>query len=426
MKQLLKINTKPSMIMSKCRRDPAVFLIGLCCLVYFTSYITRLSYGATITEILIRRSLTKSAAGLVSTGGFFAYGIGQILSGILGDRYRSKILIFIGLLVSSFMNIILPFAISASTMLVIWTINGFAQALLWPPMLKTLTIELNREKLKTAFVWVTAASSVGTVMIYLIVPFCITWFSWKTVFFAAGGLGAFVAFFWLFTIEDLRGQRENSEDREWEDKNVLRSPLPDSEETRTFDYRILMWIVLAIILQGTLRDGIITWLPSYLVEIYHLDNAVSILLTVVLPLFSIISVKIAASMYGRVYHNEMSGAAVLFCFGAIGSGALILVYNLNVIVSIVLAALITGSVYGINLILISIVPSRFVPYGKVSTVSGILNAFTYLGSAVSAYAIGKIADQSGWQFTIGTWAFIASLGTLVSWAGIKSWKRFIK
>ena len=58
--------------------------------------------------------------------------------------------------------------------------------------------------------------------------------------------------------------------------------------------------------------------------------------------------------------------------------------------------LITGCTYGVNLMLISRLPKYFAGLGMVSTVSGLLNAFTYVGSAVSTYAFGAVAESSGW------------------------------
>lgn len=390
-------------------------LIALSCLVYFASYITRLSYGAALSEILVYREIGKSAAGLVSTGGFLAYGIGQIFSGILGDRYKPRNLIFIGLGLSSFMNILLPLATSSEAMLFLWTINGLAQAMIWPPLLKTMTLRLSQGMLKKAFVWVSAASSLGTVSVYLLVPLCITWSNWKVVFHVAGGFGALVAMVWYLAVDRMEVGEHGAGFYSGK----------EAKEDRKVNYTVLKWIVVAILIQGTLRDGIITWLPTYLGEVFHLPNATSILITVLLPIFTIVSVQGTAWMYGKVFHNEVSGASLLFAVAAIASVSLMLSYDVTPFLAISLAAITTGCINGINLILISIVPARFVIYGKVSTVSGVLNAFTYAGSALSTYAIGKFAEGSGWQFTIGTWALLAFSGLVVSLIGMKSWKTFV-
>ena len=88
--------------------------------------------------------------------------------------------------------------------------------------------------------------------------------------------------------------------------------------------------------------------------------------------------------------------------------------------------LVSGLQGGINLMLISYVPKRFQPYGTVSTVTGLLDAFAYAGSAISTYVVAVIAERLGWGFTVGTWAVIAVLGTLACLAAVKPWRRFFE
>ena len=77
-------------------------------------------------------------------------------------------------------------------------------------------------------------------------------------------------------------------------------------------------------------------------------------------------------------------------------------------------AIITGCMHGINLMLIGIFPARYKNMGRVSSVSGILNAFTYGGSAISSYGIAAMNDKFGWKITIITWCLIALFGTIIS------------
>ena len=61
-------------------------LIFLCCLVYFAGYITRVNFAAATSEIILSEGFIKSEAGMVTTMSFASYGIGQLISGVLGDK----------------------------------------------------------------------------------------------------------------------------------------------------------------------------------------------------------------------------------------------------------------------------------------------------------------------------------------------------
>ena len=79
--------------------------------------------------------------------------------------------------------------------------------------------------------------------------------------------------------------------------------------------------------------------------------------------------------------------------------------------------------HGTNLMLIAIAPKRFKNTGKVSTYSGIMNACTYVGAAVSIYGFSAMKD---WGSTIIIWAIIAVAACLICLTAVKRWRRFRK
>jgi OPA family glycerol-3-phosphate transporter-like MFS transporter len=62
--------------------------------------------------------------------------------------------------------------------------------------------------------------------------------------------------------------------------------------------------MIAIILQGMLRDGVTTWMPTYIADVYHLDTAISILTGIVLPLFSIACTQVTSKLYRHKIKNS--------------------------------------------------------------------------------------------------------------------------
>ena len=145
--------------------------------------------------------------------------------------------------------------------------------------------------------------------------------------------------------------------------------------------------MLAIVLHGILRDGITTWMPVYISETFGLSNSVSILTAAVLPVFSILSIYLASALLERL-RNEFTASALLFGAAAACSALLVFLYQHGPVPSVILMTLTAGCMYGINLFLISRLPAHFSRFGKVATVSGILNASTYVGSSLSAWLFG--------------------------------------
>lgn len=399
-------------------------LVVLCTACYFISYVTRINYGAVILEIERAEGISKVAASMAVTGSFITYGAGQLISGWMGDHLKPDRLIFSGLIISGLMNVLVPVCAKPGWILVFWCINGFAQALMWPPMVKIMSAYLNEDQYKKGCVRVTWGSSVGTIVVYLLAPVCIMWKGWKSLFFLCAGAAFCFAFIWIRGISVLEGRFGRGVD-EGKRAEAREDKSSSAEGRSSFGKQgtvlLLAAIMLAIVMQGTLRDGITTWMPSYVSETYGLDSSSSILSGVLLPIFSIICLELTSILNRRIIRNELACAGAVFGAGFCGALLLALLPSFRVGLSIFLAALVTGCMYGVNVILVSMIPPYFKKSGNVSTISGLLNSCTYVGSAISSYGIAFAAQQSGWQTVIWLWAAAALLGTLLCLGCIRRW-----
>lgn len=396
--------------------------ILLCCAVYFVSYLTRKNYDAALVEIYTSLSIPKTLASLASTGAVITYGAGQLLSGVLGDKFKPKYIIFCGLIITSCCNFFLPvFSSNIYIMIVIWCVNGLAQAMMWPPLVKILSDSLDQDYYKKGVLYVTFASSLATITVYLLVPTCIKLSQWQNAFYICSAFAISVCILWIRAIRyfekftGVANKRENVTNNKVQVKSLSKGYIFLSG---------LVPIAIGIILQGTLRDGVTTWMPSIISETYHLDTSVSILSTVALPLLGMFSAA-GASAVQRKMKNEVTSAAIFF-FIALLSAVILTIFNkTNVVLSIIMMAIITACMHGINLMLVCEVPNYFAKFNKVSTISGILNSFTYVGSAISIYAIAAISEHfNNWVINFIIWAIISLLGTVFCLIAINKWKRF--
>ena len=58
-------------------------------------------------------------------------------------------------------------------------------------------------------------------------------------------------------------------------------------------------------------------------------------------------------------------------------------------------------------------------------VSFIMNSLIYIGSAISTYLFGLVAEWLGWGTTIFVWFCLALAGAAILALAIRPWKRFI-
>ena len=381
---------------------------------YMASYITRINFGAIISEMETATGIARSLLSLSLTGSFITYGIGQVISGIIGDRISPKKLVTIGLFASAIMNFLIPLCKSPYLMLVVWCVNGFAQSFMWPPMVRIMTAFLSDTDYKNTTAKVSYGSSFGTIAIYFISPILIELFNWKAVFIFSSIFGIVTIFIWNKFCIDIKEQKTESK---IESKTAIAT-----EKTAIFT-PLLLIIMFAIILQGSLRDGVTTWMPTYIAETYNFSNSISILTGVILPIFSILCFKVAIKLHIGIFKNPLSCAALFFGTGTVFSALLFFLTGSNAIFSVLLSALLTGSMHGVNLMLICMIPPFFKGSGKVSTVSGIVNSCTYIGSAISTYGIALLSEKAGWNTTLLIWTAIALTGTAACLICARPWAK---
>ncbi len=381
-------------------------------LFYLASYVTRINFAAIVSEISQAENLPKEVLSWALSGTFITYGAGQVLSGFLGDKIQPKALITCGFVLTSAMNLLIPICPNPYLMTVVWCINGFAQSFMWPPVVKIMGEIFSAEDYSKACVTVSWGSSLGTILIYLVSPLIISISGWRTVFFASSAVGIAVIFAVLVACPRVEATAPKKNDERASEKNPLFSP-------------VMLMVMLAIVLQGALRDGVTTWMPSYIQETYRLDNEIAILTGVVLPIFSIICYHIASVLHRKKFRNPLTCAAVFFGTGLAASVVLSIFSSGNPALSIFLSALISGSMHGVNLMVVCMVPIHFKKYGRLGFASGLLNAFTYAGSAVSTYGVAVLCENAGWGVTISVWAAIALAGTVICAAFAKQYKKKI-
>ena len=396
----------------------ALFFMLLCSAVYFTSYLTRKNYDAVLVEIINSVGTTGRAAGLVSTAAFITYGIGQLISGFVGDHIKPRNLIIAGMSATAVCNLLMPLMGSITPMIVLWGINGFAQALFWPPLVRMMAVNLDTEHYNRACVWVSVAANIATISVYLLASLCTAVASWKALFIigAAGAILMIVIWVLLAPKNDFNAPQKKAEESNEKAPSLL------SSKTVVI---MLVLLAAAIILQGILRDGVATWMPTLIADTFNMSSSVSILSGIVLPIFSMLSYNVANAIERRV-KNELTTSALLFGIATVSAIILIPTLNMNPILSILLVAITTGCMHGINLMLITRIPRYFDKFNKISFVSGLLNAFTYVGSGTATFLFAVLEEGFGWSGTIVSWSIVGGLGMVACIVTIGIFRKFRK
>lgn len=392
--------------------------IGL--LVYFASYLMRINFAVMMAKIIEDMQVEKSALAIVVTCLTVTYGAGQVISGFLGDKISPRLMVIVGLALAGACNIALIFATAIPVMAVIWGINGFAHAMLWPPIVRMMSTYLTEEEYGYAAVRVSWGSSFATILLYLVAPLLLNVMHWRVVILLCAVGGLLIDLIWILVSKSLLTDPIRTSSADKNGATPKTAPLPRYVITP------IILIMTGIMLQGILRDGVQNWMPSYLLESFGIPSEYAIMATVILGVFSIVSFSAFNLLHRKLFRNEVFCSAVIFAGSAVSALGLYFVnlYTEWVPVSMLAMAVIVSCMHGINLMLITVVPKRFAKSGRVSTFSGILNACTYVGAAIATYGFAVLEEAFGWNFTILMWFFISCAGLAVCLIATPIWKKF--
>lgn len=245
MKQMRKIDNS---------RD-AQLLFLLCWFAYFTSYIGRLNYSSAMTAMIQEAVLTKSQAGFISMVYFFAYGIGQFCNGMLGDRFHPGKMIFVGLAIAAGANLCMGFVGGFGAMAVVWGINGYAQAMIWPPVIRIFAEMVSREQKMKFCVNIVSSQVVGTLASYLLAAVVMWLIGWRAVFGAAAICLCVMSVIWIIGFEKIEkcGKDPEEETADVDNDESTAAKTANTGKQAWLGFGILM-VLFPVIIHGMLKD----------------------------------------------------------------------------------------------------------------------------------------------------------------------------
>ncbi len=391
----------------KAKINRASLLILLCWLVYTCSYIGKLSYNANISQIGIAYGVNYSQTGMVATFFFFAYGAGQIINGMLCKHYNIKYVIAGSLLMACAMNLLVVNVPSFSVIKYLWLIDGFAMSFLWSSLIRLLSETLSNEDISKAVVAMGTTTASGTFITYGLSAGLAVFGAFRVVFYIAAIIMGIVALTWLFAFDKLvLPLKAQNQDRP---RVALKTEEAPTEKKKAGLYPVLCMLALFAIANNLTKDGLTSWTPDILAALYDTPGWLSILLTLLLPVMAIGGVLVSVKLHQKL--KDFVAVCTVFFLGAVVLIATVLGFLSTpmIVVTICCLAIVSCMMAGVNNVITSIAPLHLKGQVDSGKLAGVLNGFCYMGSTISSYGLGLVADQWGWKAV-----FILLLGVSIA------------
>ena len=409
-------------------KSQALLLIFLGWLVYSTSYLGKVNYSANITQIIDFYGVTKAQAGIVPTFFFFAYGIGQVVNGLFCKKYNIKWIIFASLMISAIINLTIGFSTNFAIIKWLWMVNGFVLSILWPTLIRLLSESLPQKDLGTSSVVMGTTVATGTLIIYGLSSIFVAFNKFKLSFFTAGFAVMAVSIIWIFVYNHavMKAKSERKEEAIVKESKAD-TPLKENQKMseRKIFFATIVVLCFCAIGVNLIKDGLTTWVPSILKEEFNMTDSISILLTLFLPILAVFGNAYALKVHKKIpdYVNHCTVIfAIIAVFVGIIIGSLKFEWVIFMLIGLIAANFLASS---LNSLITSIFPLFM--RGKVNSglFAGILNGFCYMGSTISSYGLGTIADNFGWTYVFWTLIGFCVL-TFIAWGGYSLYKYVLK
>ena len=367
--------------------------IIICWLVYTCSYLGKLGYNANLVLIEGEFGVSHAESGAVGTAFFFAYGAGQIVNGLLCKKYNVKYTIFFALIASAACNFLITVIKDFGWLKIIWLVNGAALSFLWSLLIRFLSEVLDKEYTSKAVVVMGTTVATGTFAVYGLSALFVSLSAYKTIFYVAAVLLPLIAGIWFFSY---KGMLAPSGSEVGEEEKEVTAPTGEKKKADFGFVAPILILAFFAVVTNLEKDGINVWVPTILKELYDMPDYLSILLTLCLPLVSIFGTAVA------VFFNKYVKDFVLLCGVFFAATTVALAINLafmksSAAVMLVCLSVISLFMSGTNNVITSMAPLYYKDKASAGLLAGVLNGCCYIGSTLSSYGLGAVADGYGWN-----------------------------
>jgi len=412
-------------------------LVIYCWLAYATNYIGRKNLSVCLADMIAEGVTDHGSGGTIGTCFMLCYAIGQFTNGWLGDRFHPRYMVCTGLFCAGLMNVFMGMNSNNFLFMVIWAVCGFSCSLLWSPIIRAVSTWTTDEISHAAAASLSATIPIGTICCYLICAAGLKFFTWRVSFLMCGGLLIVMAVILHFCFGTIKNHmtEENANAPVHHDKVHQTSA---QANIKVFCAG-LVFAAVGILFNGMLKDGLDLWIPTVLGDKFIPSSSVVSLICTILPLLNIFGAYAARDVFHRFKIDELTTCAVMFAVSTI-SLAIVTVFihiipaktaesvigfgdvALAIFVTLLLA-LSSASMLGANTMLLTFIPLHFGKVGRASTVTGMLNCFSYAAAAVSSIAIGYISEALDWESVFAVFIGAAFAGAAVCFAGHKKLRK---
>lgn len=404
------------------QHNKSIILVWCIFFLFAISTFVKVNFSAAIAYFVKEGIFTKTNSGTIVAAFYLIYGTGQIV----GAKYMLKFspfrLVAIGLLLSAVTNFSLCFATNFASVLILWSINGLANCVMWPTAVRIVADYINGEDRRMATKMLTLSVAVGGISSYVVTSPVLEAFGQMGMFIMNASIMIVMLVYWavvyIKTDRVLLCIRESAEQPEKKESEIQLGKLLLSSG--------VMLVLVIVTIRAMIDNGLKTWIPTMMIECYSVSTTWGSLLTAAIYLCNIAGVFILTPLVYRI-KNEVSRYIVLFSVVLPFTIIMVWVGKAPMMVVTCSFVIISCITYFMNEIAVSM-PARFAEKGFEcgGSIGSLINGFGSIGVLLASMGFGYIAENFDWQTVIVCCIVLTVSALVLSLAATYLWTRFLK
>lgn len=368
-------------------------VLGLLCLGWIINYFDKVAINVAVIPISQEFGLTETQVGLILSSFFLSYAIMQPIGGSLADKFGSRKVILISVICWSVFTILTGTAWSFLSLIIIRFLFGIGEGS-YPSASSVAVAESfpQHERARAKSI-LTSATTIGAVLATLVAASLSKHYGWQVMFVILGVLGLFLALLYAKYLHPTGSQATKS--------NKTGEKLPLKELLKIS----MLWKLMAIYFGISMVNwGMMSWMPSYMVKVRHLDMvSMGALASIpaILSFFTVLGTgwMLDKRMVGREKYliaiGSLIGIISLYLLSKAPTVALVVTYQ--TFASIGLGAAVTTTLT---------MPLKYISPSSVGAASGLIYLGGQVAGVIAPTAMGFMIQQFNGSYDAAFWLLI--------------------
>lgn len=383
------------------RKTTTIFFV--CYFAYMSIYIARLNLSMAAPGLKEMQILSIEQIGILGSVFSIVYACGRLASGIVGDRVTPWKMIALGLTLCGVSNICFGLFPPFPAIVMLWSVNALAQSMLWGCVLRIVSAVYPENAAKKMGSYLATTVPCGNLVAILMGSALINRFGLSWAFLVPGSITLTAAVLIVCNTRHIHPEEQQKASQSF--GNLMKNPS-------------VQHMLAPVLIHGVLKDNISLWMTVYVMDTFGVNLEQSSYYILLIPALGFVSRFLAPEIYR--WTREQERPVLAGGFAACVCCCLLLIFRADSAgVAIVYLSLLYMSLSIVNACFLTFFPLRFAREGAVSSVSGIMDFASYLGTGISSVVFGVMIEGYGYNAMFITWAVICGIALLLQLSGRK-------